>query len=201
MAQRAMSCACNSRVKVAMRRCAFDPFDGIRTLVRGEEYVPERERPADANRPVPIKEPSVETLQQQQDRMNRAVEFWTDKVNPRAYTYIDVEGGVERTLRNLAEGVKDSMRFREICATENERCVIWGGYKTHDHDPMVKLVRPDGDIWIYANRAVAFLFADDESYAVLHRLDPRNPLKMTCGNRQCICLGHMSKVSDTAING
>ena len=114
-----------------------------------------------------------------------------EKVHPRASRLIEVEGGVDRTLRYLAKGLKSTPLCR-ICDPDVRECVLWEGFVTNSGDPMVKIVRPQKVTWTHANRAVAFLFADQSAYRAAQHVNQKKPLKMHCGNKLCVALAHIN---------
>lgn len=114
-----------------------------------------------------------------------------EKVHPRAARLINVRGGVEKTLRYVAKGIK-STPLCKICDPDQRECIMWEGFVTNSGDPMVKIVRPEKATWTHANRAVAFLFADQMAYRQAQQANQTKPLKMLCGNQGCVALAHIN---------
>lgn len=60
-------------------------------------------------------------------------------------------------------------------------------------DPCIGIAKPGGagaKSQTFVNRILAYVFASDESFDKLQKL-PKDPLKMSCGNKSCVSLAHV----------
>ena len=114
--------------------------------------------------------------------------IWLKHVHSRAWEAFKSEEQLREVLRRILESVDRSQD--PIIGTQDD--VLWHG-EFHGPDPIVTLLKPGATTKssTYVNRVLALIFASDESFEALNA-KPRDPLTMTCGNKRCINLSHVS---------
>lgn len=121
------------------------------------------------------------------------VEIWYSYVHPRVRSIFSFPE-LDAILLQLARNVNKD----EDPITGSEECVLWHGDITVNNQMEVQaalcIVHKDGTKTVgFTNRLLSFIFADDDSYAILQNLPAtKDALKMACGNQLCVNLAHIS---------
>ena len=122
-----------------------------------------------------------------------AVDVWHSYVHPRVRKVFSFQE-LDSILFQLARNVnKDEDPITGSC-----ECVLWHGDITVNNKMELQaalcIVHKDHTKTVgFTNRLLAFIFADDDSYANLKDLPAtKDALKMACGNQLCVNLAHIS---------
>ncbi|KAL7067553.1 hypothetical protein ACR3K2_20320 [Cryptosporidium serpentis] len=128
-------------------------------------------------------------------------DIWKRCVHERSREFWRTPENLLEVLSAISRGVH---RLDDPILGDPERCVLWyGQVSAIDGCPVIRMKRPEEamirikkiednvETHTYVNRALVFLYANDESFEEL-QLKPRVAFNMACGNRRCVHLRHIS---------
>ena len=113
---------------------------------------------------------------------------WLDFAHPRAKEFFVDRQGQE--LRELLLKLANNTPCNSDPILKTS-CVHWKGRITSGQ-AVIDIVKPGDteETETFANRIIAFVFADDVSFEKLMQL-PKEAFRMSCGNQLCVSVAHI----------
>eukprot|EP00929_Paragymnodinium_shiwhaense_P061999 TRINITY_DN30957_c0_g1_i1.p1 TRINITY_DN30957_c0_g1~~TRINITY_DN30957_c0_g1_i1.p1 ORF type:complete len:174 (-),score=22.83 TRINITY_DN30957_c0_g1_i1:329-850(-) len=119
---------------------------------------------------------------------------WAPYLHRRSMRFLGSDKLVAEALRDIARGISAD---QDLLLDDQRVCVHWYGTVVEEGVPAITLIQPDhpAGAVCYVSRAVAFMFADDDSFAQLVRLPQNENLQTTCGDLMCVHIKHICRGS------
>lgn len=133
-------------------------------------------------------------VQRLEEEVSTCVEIWHSYVHPSVRSIFSF-AELDVILFQLARNVN---KDEDPITGGSEDCVLWHGDITVNNKMEVQaalcIVHKDQTKTVgFTNRLLSFIFADDDSYALLQNLPvTKDALQMACGNQLCVNLAHIS---------